>query len=402
MPDGIEAATRSGDARYVFFGGADERRSVSQFEFQQEVANPKAYRFIRTDIPAVLNDVRSAPLNELAIVVTDLFFNNRELGSGGTGRIAQSLHNLVRQGRSVAIMGVVSPFKGEIYDIPPHSAHMSYFGTRPVFAIIIGPISSVTQFITKTRETLLVDHPARKINAVVFTTAPLPPHKMTITGYDVRKEDAKEGRIKETVLGAHTRYAHVIKDSEADLLWQGHLSSADPDGSINLTLPLNEIYWSDTVRPRSPSFDAAATSRLNMFAGIAGATADGERCNALWQTIDPAPQLVEVRSANADSINLSIAPGQRSADLQHGKVYFAQIVLNSPAPDRKDLPQWIRDWSFDDAQGEVLVSASQTYSAPKMFPVYRLDTLASAILDAQNENLHDNVIADVNIAFILE
>ncbi|HEY1631875.1 MAG TPA: hypothetical protein VGF56_11205 [Rhizomicrobium sp.] len=399
LPNTLRELSKSGSSKFEFFGGVDEHLNVSEAEFLRFTSNPKAYTYLRTDIPAVLNEVRSQPTDELDVVVTDLFFNDREVGSGGTGLIATSLRGLMQQGRSIGLLGIASPFDGEIYDIPPNSARVRYRGTRPLFAIVIGPAASVSEFVAKTREALLVDRPAGALNAILFTPTPLQPHGKDITGYVVR-----DGDVSEDLSGVHSNYAHLIEDKQGNLLWQGHLSASDSNGTIRVRLPLGKIYWSDAIRPSASRFEASATMRLSMFAGIPSAGRDSSTCNALWQKIEPAPKFLSAHMRSADDLDLGISPASRAQDIQRQRPYFAEIVLSAPAPRQADLPGWLHDWSFDDASSARVVASATSASSStlRMFPIYRLDILAGAIVETQRENWRDSVIADIKIAFVLE
>ena len=75
------------------------------------------------------------------IIVTDLFLSSKQLVGGTLKQLTKPLKKILKNGKSIGIMGVMSSFNGTIYDIPKREGGtVSYSDAqkRPFYIIIIG------------------------------------------------------------------------------------------------------------------------------------------------------------------------------------------------------------------------------------------------------------------------
>ena len=82
------------------------------------------------------------------IIVTDLFLSSKQLVSGTLGQLTNPLKSILKKGKSVGIIGVMSSFNGTIYDIPTRDGGtISYTDAkkRPFYIIIIGDQKEINQ-----------------------------------------------------------------------------------------------------------------------------------------------------------------------------------------------------------------------------------------------------------------
>ena len=86
--------------------------------------------------------------DELAIVVTDLWYDNSLDGMGGPTALQGPLTKILQEGRSVSLYGIEAPFSGKIYDIPAGGSAETttdHKGTHPLFVLVIGQKGDVLE-----------------------------------------------------------------------------------------------------------------------------------------------------------------------------------------------------------------------------------------------------------------
>jgi hypothetical protein len=82
------------------------------------------------------------------IIVTDLFLSSNQLVGSTLNQITKPLKSILKNGKSIGIIGVMSSFNGTIYDIPKREGGtVSYTEAqkRPYYIIIIGDQKDINQ-----------------------------------------------------------------------------------------------------------------------------------------------------------------------------------------------------------------------------------------------------------------
>lgn len=368
LPDIIAQLRPSGAASFTLFGGKTEVRSVTEPQFKVESSQPSSFTYDYTDIPNAIDSFASRPSDHLGVIITDLFFDTEEIGSGGTGSMLHALTRQLDQGRAVALIGILSRFDGAIYDIPPDKKRISYSGLRPVFAIVIGKTASVAAFIEQCRRAFAIDYETSPVHAVLFT-----PKELTRTS---RFNRGDADRLAIAISGGPARATPILSDADSTgVALQTEVDAATPQSRMSLSVDATANRWRDAVYAHAGVGVTSITAWR--FAGAAGDIGGASACRRLWHQLDFSGG---TSTLSDDELRMQV-PLTRSGRklLSPDAVYALHVEAYLPPPTEGDLPSWIGAWTFDVNEADGLVRDATT---EPMFKVFRLHQLASKLLEA--------------------
>lgn len=289
-----------------------------------------------------------APTDRLTLVVTDMWLSDSAFTGSAQVALGGPLTEILRQGRSVGIIGVRAPYSGPILDLPSRYAGST---ERPLFLVAIGSEAEVSAFYRALLNSGSPSFSRDRIRYSLFSTASGNPWR---TGAQLGP--AGPGVTETTVLpglmmaglrqfrwargkgGRVEGVVDVARGVAPGSVWSGKLS-----GSTKVWL-LRDARGLGKCKPGT----------WQAYTPLRGA----------WTTVRGKPSQAK----------LSLT-GSSGAGLVPGKTYLVAGFLGA---DKLDSPNpasaWMREWSFDEAEERELVARR-----PKFFKVLHLGDLASIL-----------------------
>ena len=94
------------------------------------------------------------------VIVTDLFLSSKQLVGSTLSSLTKPLKSILKDGKSIGIVGVMSSFNGNIYDIPKKDGGTFKYSEakkRPFYIIIIGDQKNINQIKKNLEEQHFID-----------------------------------------------------------------------------------------------------------------------------------------------------------------------------------------------------------------------------------------------------
>ena len=306
------------------------------------------------------------------IIVTDLFLSSKQLVGGTLNQLTKPLKSILKKGKSVGILGVMSSYNGTIYDIPTRDGGtVSYTEAqkRPFYIIVIGDQKDINK-IKKNLEEQHFNDPEDKYKFSLITSTPI------LQNLNNKK------------LITDTNIKNIHKAANFNFLYNDD------------NLP---IFIFDTNNKRKINFKVNK-SQLE----VKGSNGIGEFVikDKLWTSTNSKCKKINWEEARLENIS-TISPSNEELHIKmfdkkgslknlfRGWRYFylLEIYANKPGSASEDI---FEEWSVRDSEAEAFKDSN-----PVEFKTLNLTKIIKILNSVANDEFKPTLIASVALDFDL-
>jgi hypothetical protein len=373
--DGASSSMRSlGDAQILlhdFAQGRGQRQDWSRFGGQiVSVRDPttlatRASYVCRGDkscdnkqsrMDSVLGAIAASDPASLNVMVTDLWLSDDSFTGSPQIALGEPLKLLLRQGRSIGLIGVRAPYSGPIYDLPSHTTYLGA-SERPVFIVLVGPRALVVGAYNALANSGSPGFSPDRLRFALFTAHPAQAWLGGASGLHTSGADALPSEVLQAAnVGGLPQFRF-------------HMTAAQSNGSAIRT----HVAADARLLPGAVWAGAlTATTRVWLLPDE-GAL---KRCSAgVWQSFGQLNRAWRQSPGIPNGADFSF-DGRSAAGLAPGHDYFVVATLGSSRPLAKTnaADSWIRDWGFAPDQEKSYVA-----QRPKFFKTLNLGDIAGLL-----------------------
>ena len=306
------------------------------------------------------------------IIVTDLFLSSKQLVGGTLNQLTKPLKSILKKGKSVGILGVMSSYNGTIYDIPTRDGGtVSYTEAqkRPFYIIVIGDQKDINK-IKKNLEEQHFNDPEDKYKFSLITSTPILQN------------------LNNNKLITDKNIKNIYKAANFNFLYNDD------------NLP---IFSFDTNNKRKINF-RVKKSQLE----VKGSNGIGEFIikDKLWTSTNSKCKKINWEEARLENIS-TISPNNEELHIKmfdkkgslknlfRGWRYFylLEIYANKPGSASEDI---FEEWSVRDSEAEAFKDGN-----PVEFKTLNLTKIIKILNSVANEEFKPTLIASVALDFDL-
>ena len=310
------------------------------------------------------------------IIVTDLFLSSKQLVGGTLSQLTKPLKSILKKGKSVGIIGVMSSFNGTIYDIPTNEGGtVSYTEAqkRPFYIIVIGDQKEINQ-IKKNLEEQHFSDPEDKYKYSLITSTPILQNLN-------QKKLITENNISSKVINAENFKFDYIDD----------------------TLP---VYKFD-IRNKSKSIKFKIKNSDIIVKGSNGVSnfkientlwsSKKDKCNKInsedWKQ-DKRKNFSKINQ-NEQELTLSMFSEVPLKKIFWGRKYFYMVDIYAEKPGNAS-EETFKEWSVRDADAEEFKDGN-----PVEFKTLNLTKIIKILNSVANDEFQPTLIASLALNFNL-
>lgn len=299
-------------------------------------------------IDEVLRVASQAPAGRLTLVVTDMWLSDSAFPGSAQVALGGPLAEILRQGKSVGIIGIRAPYTGPIFDLKSRYAGST---ERPLFILAIGSEAEVSAFYTALTQSGSPSFRQDRLRFSLFSAGSGNPWRT-----NAQLGPVGAGVLQTTVL------PNLLLPSVRQFRW-----APGKGGRIEGMV--------DAARGAAPgavwSGKLTGSTRVWLLKEPGGL----KSCKpGTWQPY--APLKAAWRTVPGKSTQAQFSLGAASgAGLVPGKTYLVVGYLGASTLDTPNpADAWMREWSFEEAEERALVA-----KRPKFFKVLHLGDLAGIL-----------------------
>lgn len=319
-------------------------------------------------IDLVLDEAYYGGRDVLTVIITDLAIRTPKDVPGGLSVVANQLARLIEDGRSVALIGLRTPFKGTIegaakQKVGGKTVSPVFEGFAPVYLVAVGPLEDVVGFVEAVRRKVLAGVRHEDIHVALYTD----PH-IKLAGATKLLFDTSAKRPEQPFL--------------APKLTPHQLQILDRSAPLKIRLELGRVV----TLP-----DAAA--QISEVAGEHGFYLHPPARECAWTALKEGVPVVSsaMRTDKVVVVDVAAKSGATPAQLLlavHSRIRPSDIT---GAP---EVAAWINQWDPppDDA----------TAKPDQMLPTLGLKRLHEAMLTAIRKRFGKQPIAEATLVFKID
>jgi len=325
----------------------------------------------------LLAQIAHEPPSAISVVVTDLWFTNREIIDNGAVSLDNPIRAILGSGRAIGVLGFVAHYSGPVYDMPDGPPYAGPVQTRPLFVLIIGRPLAVARVNSRLQERMFFDNEGVERHFSMFS-AGIP----GAAGYRVEfHADEKKAVLIDDAVLADLGVEREIPQYDLDI---GEVARQKPDNGGPV------IGASGVFDPRSRLPEGI------VWRGPVNVS------TTLWVMVDD-PAKTKCHHSGWDKLSngggiLRLTGGvygTRRMEIDAASPEFDSIASGDTVLLRydirlRDLPvdnadtKWLEGWSFDWRQVREV-----RQSAPTLFPTLNLAAFRSLLERAVADEVTD-------------
>jgi len=310
------------------------------------------------------------------IIVTDLFLSSKQLVGGTLSQLTKPLKSILKKGKSVGIIGVMSSFNGTIYDIPTNEGGtVSYTEAkkRPFYIIVIGDQKEINQ-IKKNLEEQHFSDPEDKYKYSLITSTPILQNlneKKLITENNISSKVTKAENFKfEYIEEALPVYKFDIRNKSKSIKFKIKNSDIIVKGSNGVSnFKIENTLWSSKE----------------------------DRCSKIddddWKK-DKRTSISKINQ-NEQELILSMFSEVPLKKIFWGRKYFYLVDIYAEKPGNAS-EETFKEWSVRDAEAEEFKDGN-----PVEFKTLNLTKIIKILNSVANDEFQPTLIASLALNFNL-
>jgi hypothetical protein len=310
------------------------------------------------------------------IIVTDLFLSSKQLVGGTLSQLTKPLKSILKKGKSVGIIGVMSSFNGTIYDIPTNEGGtVSYTEAqkRPFYIIVIGDQKEINQ-IKKNLEEQHFSDPEDKYKYSLITSTPILQNlnqKKLITENNIGSKVTKTENFKfDYIDDALPVYKFDIRNKSKSIKFKIKNSDIIVKGSNGVSnFKIENTLWSSKK----------------------------DKCNKInsedWKQ-DKRKNFSKINQ-NEQELTLSMFSEVPLKKIFWGRKYFYMVDIYAEKPGNAS-EETFKEWSVRDADAEEFKDGN-----PVEFKTLNLTKIIKILNSVANDEFQPTLIASLALNFNL-